>query len=69
MRGMLAAEARTQEKKAQASALLGIPYAPPQQVKAVPAIRTAAGLTPLAELARNLVASKGVQPPPGSTPP
>eukprot|EP00972_Heterocapsa_arctica_P065862 9719960-Heterocapsa_arctica.AAC.1 len=33
-RGILAQEARTQEKKAEASALLGIPYAPPRQAKA-----------------------------------
>eukprot|EP00972_Heterocapsa_arctica_P057381 8467472-Heterocapsa_arctica.AAC.1 len=61
MRGMLAAEANRQPKKAEAAALLGMPYVPPRQAKATPA-RNPSGVTPLAELARTLVATRGVPP-------
>eukprot|EP00972_Heterocapsa_arctica_P031599 4654490-Heterocapsa_arctica.AAC.1 len=57
MRGMLAQEARKQEKKAEGAALLGIPYVPPRKVIAAPS-RTISGLTPLAELAQGLVGSQ-----------
>eukprot|EP00972_Heterocapsa_arctica_P070129 10360483-Heterocapsa_arctica.AAC.1 len=66
MRGMLAQEARHQERKAEGAALLGIPYVPPRTHLAAPA--KAVGLTPLAQFAQGLVASQGDVPPTGPPP-
>eukprot|EP00972_Heterocapsa_arctica_P053392 7865028-Heterocapsa_arctica.AAC.1 len=66
-RGMLAQEARHQERKAEGAILLGIPCVSPRVVLAAPA-RTAAGLTPLAQLAQGFVDSQGLVPPTGPAP-